>query len=206
MRVAGARARSRRLLRPARGRLDHPRARRRRGQGGARALASLPAHQLRARPLVRLRARLPGSVGLLDRQGKRAHPSHDPRRARTGCLPRPTFGYRERSHAFAPAANRDTLGLVGTTLGLGRRGAAGRPCAASRSSAWPSATSMMTARSSSRCRSIVSAPAPSTPRSTPCATDSDLPRSPGPCCWAATTACRCRYTPTEEPVQLALAG
>ena len=52
-----AERRVRRLLRAARGRLDHPRRRRRAGQGRARALAPLHAHQLRARPAVREPAR-----------------------------------------------------------------------------------------------------------------------------------------------------
>ena len=109
---------------------------------------------------------------------RRLHPSDSLAHPVRGDLPDPDDpGHDERvahgGHAGDRASGPDPRRSV-------PRQPRGRPC-----------------RSSSRCRSIGSVPAPSMRRPTRCAIGSDPPRSPGPCSWAATRARRCRYSPTE---------
>ena len=69
-----------RLLRAALARVADPRGPRPRVQGGARALASLHAHELRVRAPVRQPARLPAAVRRLDGARQPPPPSRHPRR------------------------------------------------------------------------------------------------------------------------------
>jgi transposase len=110
---AGRRAPDRRLrpfLRRAQGRLADPGAARSAGQGGARALAPLYAHELRTRPRLRQRARLPAPARRLVRAGQ---PAHSPNAA----LPRARPARRKTLEEFDFTFQRSVRRQVAEHLG-----------------------------------------------------------------------------------------
>ena len=100
----------RRVLRPAAGRLAVLRAGRSAGQGRGRAAAGLRGDQLRARPRVRQRARLPGPARRLVREGQRAHAQDA---ARPAGRPARRGARGDGAAARGDARHRPALGHAG---------------------------------------------------------------------------------------------
>ena len=111
--------RVRRLLRAAEGRVAVLRAGRSAGQGRGRAPAGLRGDQLRARPRVRQRARLPGPARRLVREGQRA-PAQDAARAPDRPAARSSASTMARAAGRA-ARHRPALGHAGRARSLSAR-------------------------------------------------------------------------------------